>query len=482
MKPNELRLKELAGLIRNTPHRVVPFIGAGCSAPFGIPTWPRLLERLADSAASDCRLLPEQEQRIRDLIAGGKMFQAADLLIAAFGGRESRALLLELRTACRPTKEVQDSILHRLHFLGARVVVTTNYDTIIEDLWYSVRQLPRLRVTVELSGSALSPPPDQAWLVKLHGDIDTPGSLILGQSDYDDLLRRPHYRGQLDNLLSTKSALFLGFGMTDFDLDLVFETSQLRAGKGGPHFALLPSTMTERRADLDRKGIQAIWYDNEDDTHSQALEVFKDLLELLSPGYRGVRLRRASQTMGLVAWVNEDNSEALVVDTFGNVKSIRPKDVRINLEDEVGMAHALEHLKKRLSADQVWTHKEGERWLVSVSWMEMDVVVGDGRTRELAVALALWMLHPGIPETTAIFSYHYGEGGTLVKATHEQAQAAYYYFMPARSPGAIFPLGPRSRDEALSILRKFASTRDTVEQDLASGRSPADVLASFHEE
>jgi hypothetical protein len=43
-------LKELRAYCLDTPEYIVPFVGAGLSVPVGLPTWPRLIERLAERA------------------------------------------------------------------------------------------------------------------------------------------------------------------------------------------------------------------------------------------------------------------------------------------------------------------------------------------------------------------------------------------------------------------------------------------------
>jgi len=60
---------------------------------------------------------------------------------------------------------------------------------------------------------------DDFYVLKVHGTIDQIDTIILGRSDYREVMHRsPAYQHHLATLFSTKTILFLGFGLTDPDL------------------------------------------------------------------------------------------------------------------------------------------------------------------------------------------------------------------------------------------------------------------------
>jgi hypothetical protein len=117
------------------------------------------------------------------------------------------------------------------------------------------------------------------FVFKVHGDVNIPGSIVLGNRDYSRLLYlSPSYRSFLETIFSTYTVLFLGFGGSDPDLDGIVDRLSTIFERGiGQHFILISEddfSPIERLRLLEDKRLDCITY-KKDDTHSQVLEFLK---------------------------------------------------------------------------------------------------------------------------------------------------------------------------------------------------------------
>ncbi|WCI09657.1 SIR2 family protein [Arthrobacter sp. OVS8] len=197
--------KELAEIAHDG--RLVPFMGAGVSVSAGAPNWSQLLHRLADAAGLG---IAEQEalKKLSNL-------DQADVLRSFFSEKfpgTSDAVFGQAVAAAVTVKKygLAPSLLACLPSNGA---ITLNYDSLFESASEDAGS-PRTVIPGD--------PPDnqtaasQKWLLKLHGSVDKPESIVLTRDDY---LGYSATREALSALvkahLITHHLLFVGFGLAD---------------------------------------------------------------------------------------------------------------------------------------------------------------------------------------------------------------------------------------------------------------------------
>lgn len=183
------------------------FIGAGVSVGAGLPGWTKLLEQLGGSL--DPAVVPEQLASLND-----------DRDRAAFLERRfedaGRSLGAELK---RLLAHSRYSLQHGLlSSMAISEVTTTNFDELFE-LASTTNSRP---LNLIPGGSAAD---GGRWLLKLHGTVSDPPSLVFTRAAYLDA---PRQRGALFGLvqamLMTRHMLFVGYGLADEDFhDLVHE-------------------------------------------------------------------------------------------------------------------------------------------------------------------------------------------------------------------------------------------------------------------
>ena len=140
------------------------FMGAGVSIPAGLPTWGQLLEKLAKAGR-----IPIDEG-FRRLTA----LDQAQYLSAERDGI-GKALASIISAARVP------SLSHTfLASLGCREAVTTNYDRLYEK---AVR-MQRGRGNVATIMPWEPPQAGKPWILKMHGDVKDPGSIVLTRQQF----------------------------------------------------------------------------------------------------------------------------------------------------------------------------------------------------------------------------------------------------------------------------------------------------------
>jgi hypothetical protein len=227
--------------------KCVPFVGSGLSLPFGFPTWIGALKHMADACAKEARSNPAV---IVSLAEDGDYLLAADKARAKLG---EELYARELGRLFEKPVDTGTLDLHRLVWdLGSPIVVTTNFDTLLER---AILPVPLVVLPQDKAKLAeVIRDTEQRKLFKLHGSISHFGSVVFSQSDYDKLYSPDENACQvaLKTLLLRKAVLFIGFGLHDAAILKQLENSMhLLDGLGCTHYALL------RRGEKDTERLWA---------------------------------------------------------------------------------------------------------------------------------------------------------------------------------------------------------------------------------
>ena len=145
--------------------------------------------------------------------------------------------------------------------LRTRAMVTTNYDPCLENAAQVVHSEPGLKVLARQLAIGSSP-----WLLKVHGDLAKPETIVLTSSQYKHLEEElPALRGIVQSLMLTSHLLFVGFGFADEDfLKMAKAVQAVRSlaadtpGKVGTAIQLLSAKdRPDKYPDLDHHTIEA---------------------------------------------------------------------------------------------------------------------------------------------------------------------------------------------------------------------------------
>lgn len=272
-------------------NRCVLFVGAGLSAQAKasdgtrLPTWRALLERMIEWCAVHRVQLRAEPSEFKAILDKNRLLVVAQELQHALGGQLNACLSEILHNgATRP------SPAHRVLCQSNWVaVLTSNYDSLIEGA-YAVESEGIVPPVFSLGGVNQAIEclrSDRFFVFKVHGDVNLPGSIVLGNRDYSRLLHlSPAYRSFLETVFATYTVLFVGFGGADPDLENVVDRlSTIYERSISQHFLLIAEdefSSLERRRLLEDKRLDCITY-KRDSSHSQVFEFLKALAIRTAP-------------------------------------------------------------------------------------------------------------------------------------------------------------------------------------------------------
>ena len=222
-------VEELAEAIEKD--NAVAFVGSGISMQPGtpnggkLPNWEEMLRTLANGCSGS---QDEKIKAVNDAIDAGRFLNAATLIRDILGGDEEaddrfkKRIIRQIENRGTPTQA------HKLLVeIGFWVIVTTNYDLLIEnaqDLLVAKRRYELRRIPYSNSQSnqiAENIQHHKPFIFHLHGDISNPKDIVISWHDYNKLLAHNPSVKSLAVLLKSSTILWIGYSHSDPDLNLV---------------------------------------------------------------------------------------------------------------------------------------------------------------------------------------------------------------------------------------------------------------------
>jgi SIR2-like domain len=126
--------------------------------------------------------------------------------------------------------------LRALAELNFPLIITTNYDRLFEDALLMAGKNPTTAVyqptaTARPEDPLQDPSPQNPFIFKIHGDINTPESLVITDEDYIDFVLRMTAPGEVSPVpetfyfrLAKWPTLFIGYSLLDYNLRLLLKT------------------------------------------------------------------------------------------------------------------------------------------------------------------------------------------------------------------------------------------------------------------
>lgn len=205
---------------------LIAFLGAGVSRSYTDASSGTQFPGLP--MASD---ILESMRRTRPALLGGDVnFPQACFLLKQSEGRAmlEKFLLTEMdKPALKPLPA--HTMCANLPFAA---YITTNFDTLLER---SLGDASRPFHVVISDDDVSRLTPGKTPLIKLHGCITRPSSIIAAHDEYDPIgTTRPIVEALLKAILANRSVIFLGFSLQDKDFELLFEEVHKMLGKRMP--------------------------------------------------------------------------------------------------------------------------------------------------------------------------------------------------------------------------------------------------------
>ncbi|MCI8650729.1 MAG: hypothetical protein HFG20_11510 [Anaerotruncus sp.] len=254
---NRNRLEKLKENRRN----IVPFVGAGISKGCGLYTWEELLHQLA----IDYLTIEE----IQTAEANKDFLAYADKIVSAAGN--SNIIMRRIREIFTQSKITMTEIPFLLVSMFSPMIITTNYDTLLERASNTSPLGPLKALLPCLVGQMNEAIQiNDRRLLKIHGSIEETPSFIFTSEQYRKFYGEKNKRkdkllsGYLMNIFSGKKVLFIGCSLEkDYTLEILEECVQ--QNHNITHYGILPCPADpliriQRNSVLAKLGIEPIYY------------------------------------------------------------------------------------------------------------------------------------------------------------------------------------------------------------------------------
>ena len=192
--------------------KLVPFVGTGMSSHLGLPDWQELVNKVASMTGQN----PEEIKEKRDLLV------SIEYLVILGHDKVNDILSDILQKAI--DSSVQSHRHECLAQFDAPTIYTTNWDNVIE---HTYDRLSRPYNLVETASDFLRLDPSITTIIKYHGSLSHPETLVITESDYYDRfgIDSP-FDLRLRADLMEKSLLFLGYSLRDYNVRYIWNRAQ----------------------------------------------------------------------------------------------------------------------------------------------------------------------------------------------------------------------------------------------------------------
>lgn len=196
---------------------LVLFVGAGISRMVGHPTWDGFADAVVNQLVKNEVIDHHEKSLINALPDARKRLSIAKILDEKNGSKVNYKAIFDL------DKEMSD--IYQFINKYECTFVTTNYDKLItpevsatkpEAEWRVFKRKDFLNVKLDTKGA----------VIHLHGCVDDPKSMIVTTKDYLDHYVSEQVPKFLSHLFSSKTVLFLGYGLEETEiLEYVLKSS-----------------------------------------------------------------------------------------------------------------------------------------------------------------------------------------------------------------------------------------------------------------
>lgn len=210
---DDIVIKELIKRLKK--NQIIPFVGAGMSKGLGFPLWKDLAVRIIEVIGN-----LEIDQNVvekRDLM------EVFEFLVINQNRKRINEILKNFLKISENSLEIPETHKNLIK-LGAPIIYTTNWDTLIELTYKRMNKPYRVVETIEdFQHLQLNTP----TIIKFHGSLTYPDSLIITETNYYERfgIDSPFDIRFRSDLLE-RSILLLGTSFRDYNLRYLWNRAQ----------------------------------------------------------------------------------------------------------------------------------------------------------------------------------------------------------------------------------------------------------------
>lgn len=265
--------------------RCIIFIGSGVSAGAtklsnGItehpPVWKTLLQNMLSDQNDDKE---KNKKQAVSLLKNDKYLESAEIIrYKLLNNAEYNRIIEDSFSGFSP------SDIHKIvEKLDQKIVITTNFDELYENLcrrgegakgysvikYYDSGLIARLR----------SP---KRVIIKAHGCVTEPEKTVLTKSDFFKARSdNPGFFSALESLFLTHTLLFIGYSISDPEIQLALENNMITYPSDNPHYAVFAKGNHASTLEMFKKtnNIEPLEYNNKAKNHIELIDSLEYLID-----------------------------------------------------------------------------------------------------------------------------------------------------------------------------------------------------------
>jgi hypothetical protein len=245
-------------------------IGSGVSSSAGLLGWESLISEMADVIRNENT--DHSTEDLDDFLARSTYMDIADVFRDTVGCSAYFRFLRE-----RYRRDVPLSpLLKAIAKLDVQTIFTTNYDKLLETAFRRAAEIDPPVIIYPTQLNYIDH--DETRIVKIHGDIDHPASIVLTRKDYAQYASK---HGEFVNMLQSSingyTMLFVGFGLRDPNLQRIYDDARnFFESTNREAYALMTGTNAYERDIWRNAGLRIIHMPS----HQQVLRFVNELQTL----------------------------------------------------------------------------------------------------------------------------------------------------------------------------------------------------------
>lgn len=265
--------------------RSVLFLGSGVSANSlgkngqSPPTWKAFIEKIIHYKRNK---LAEVTDLIEELLENQDYLTACEIIINVIGQKAFNELVSdEFRRPGYGPSEIHKQI----YALDSRLIITPNVDKIYEQYALSESNSTIVVKTYTDDGIVSFLRGNDYVIIKAHGTVDDSDNMIFTQKQYANArCEYGYFYKLLDALILTHTFIFLGCGINDPDIKLIFENANFSYYSTRPHYFVTASNSLHSeiiKVVGTNRNLEFLMYDNTSGKHEELLLNLQNLNRLV---------------------------------------------------------------------------------------------------------------------------------------------------------------------------------------------------------
>lgn len=341
---NQMYIDFLAKELIN--NKLIVFVGAGASIDSKLPTWNNLI-----------KIFSKELNSTKEEFNYDELLDIPEEYYKNFGKVPYYRILEDVFK-----KEFQPNSIHKaLEKLEVNYVITTNFDTLIEDALNESYDYDIVKKDEDLAHTFSS-----KMIIKMHGDLDNK-NIILKKSDFENYEKKfPLVSTFIKGLFTTNTILFIGYSLSDPNVKTIISWLKEILKEDFRKVYLVDYKTTDKKENKDEEIINKIILPDlkkkeylgmtEEKLLNNKGDLLTDFLEDLVKKKKEKLTEENYLIYSKLDYLTEINFKKLIKNfyisfSFGNDRILNEKNIEENVRNELDLSEIKKYLDILVKSD-----------------------------------------------------------------------------------------------------------------------------------